>query len=208
MRIPFHTQDGTVDLWMPAAHSMTAKSIGSTLAKINRYNGRTFWPWSVASHSLLVERICPHADLKAWALLHDAHEAFLGDFTTPAQELLCVFGHRPAVEGALHSAKGRLDRQIGAAWECAPRSMSLEIRRADWVALQAEMATFFNAPISDFPVGDREEILRACDVIPEIPSTNWTHARDGWVGRAMELASMGLLSLPRETTPSDMVSDV
>ncbi|GHC40887.1 hypothetical protein GCM10007291_48460 [Gemmobacter nanjingensis] len=196
MDIPFHTVAGTVDLGAVGPEFFSAFSIADTLAKINRYNGRTPRPWSVASHSLLVEALCPFVDLKGWALLHDAHESVIGDITTPAVDYLCLVGGGQAVRTAINAAKGRLDRIIGTAWECPPRSHSLEIRRADWVALQAEYGVFFGRPADFLTAEDREDVQRACDLIPEIPAS-WVASRDAWIARAEELASMGLLKLPR-----------
>lgn len=198
MDIPMHTMGGLIDLANLQPDHMTAFTLGDILAKINRFNGRTPQPWSVAAHSVLVEALCPEIDMKGWALLHDAHEAFIGDITIPGLELICAAGTGIAVRNAVGNAKGMLDRKIGSAWECAPRSHSIEIRRADWVACEAEMAVFFNAPVEGHAPSDRESILRACDLISELPvGSRWADARDLWILRAETLASMGLLRLPR-----------
>lgn len=196
MDIPFHTISGLIDLARIRPEHFGAFAVADTLAKINRYNGRTPRPWSVASHSLLVEQLCPPVDMKGWALLHDAHESVIGDMTSPAVDFLCMCGPRSAVQHAIKNAKGKLDRVIGAAWECPVLSQAIEIRRADWIALHAEMTTFFGAPLPSGP--EREGVERACDLIPEIPAS-WVAARDAWIARAEELASMGLLRLPRTT---------
>jgi len=52
-----------------------------TLADINRYNGAALKQISVAAHTLIVCDAAPDA-VKPWALLHDAHEARIGDITT------------------------------------------------------------------------------------------------------------------------------
>ena len=198
MDIPMHTMGGLIDLANLQPTQMAAEAIADTLSKINRFNGRTAQPWSVASHSLLVEALCPEIDMKGWALLHDAHEAFIGDITIPGLELICAAGTGVAVRNAVKNAKGALDRKIGRAWECAPRSHSVEIRRADWIACEAEMAVFFNAPVEGHSSADRECILRACDLVSELPmGSRWADARDLWISRAETLASMGLLRLPR-----------
>lgn len=198
MDIPMHTMGGLIDLGNLQPDHMTARSLGDTLAKINRFNGRTPQPWSVAAHSVLVEALCPEIDMKGWALLHDAHEAFIGDITIPGLELICAAGTGVAVRNAVGNAKGMLDRKIGSAWECAPRSQSVEIRRADWIACEAEMAVFFDTSVEGHPAADRECILRACDLIGELPlGGRWEAARDLWISRAETLASMGLLRLPR-----------
>lgn len=191
--IPLHTATGIIDLAALRPEDMNAVAIGDALAKLNRFAGRTPHPWSVAAHSLLVTAISP-IDLQGWALLHDAHKAFLGDLILPAVEFLSASGSRVAVDHALANARHRLERAIGAAWECAPRSHSLEIRRADWIAYQAELAFHFNEPIDP---GEREAILRACDLIPELPQgANWVAAREAWIERADQLHAMGLLRLP------------
>lgn len=201
MDIPMHTMGGLIDLAHLQSDHMTAKTLGDTLSKINRFNGRTPQPWSVAAHSVLVEALCSEIDMKGWALLHDAHEAFIGDITIPGLELICAAGTGVAVRNAIKNVKGALDRKIGAAWECAPRAQSIEVRRADWIACEAEMAVFFNAPLDQHSSVERECILRACDLIAELPmGSRWEDARDLWISRAEALAAMGLLRLPRLST--------
>lgn len=198
MDIPMHTMGGLIDLAHLQPDHMTAYVLGDTLAKINRFNGCTPQPWSVAAHSVLVETLCSEVDMKGWALLHDAHEAFIGDITIPGLELICSAGSGIAVRNAIQNVKGGLDRRIGAAWECAPRSQSIEVRHADWIACEAEMAVFFGGSVDGQSPADRELILRACDLIAELPmGANWEAARDLWISRAEVLASMGLLRLPR-----------
>lgn len=52
--------------------------IAHHLCLINRYNGATPFPFSVAQHSILVAYVLPR-ELKLWGLLHDAAEAYVGD---------------------------------------------------------------------------------------------------------------------------------
>ena len=64
-----------------------------SLANTNRFNGHTVWPYSVLQHSVLVaeaipdysyrELSVPKALLQLVALLHDAHEAYVGDVIRP-----------------------------------------------------------------------------------------------------------------------------
>lgn len=200
--IPFHTSGGLIDLAALKDRDFSAEALGDALAKVNRFGGRTRKPWSVAAHSLLVEWLCPNAEFKAWALLHDAHEAFLGDITNPAVELICHAGTRSAVENAIGNAKGRLDRQIGRAWGCLPRSHSLEVRRADWVALMAETVFWFGDSPVELDPADRPEVLNAIAVLPTLPMGGaWEGARDAWIARARQLAAAGLLVLPRDCPP-------
>ena len=194
LAIPFHTLSGPIDLAALCDGDMTAAIIVDTLAKLPRYNGRTGWLWSVAAHSLLVEHLAP-PDLKGWALLHDAHEAFLGDITTPVVELLCRTGG-PGVEKAIEAAKLHLDHVIARAWGYPCRSHSLAIRQADWLALQAEMAVFFGTSLSGLGPAERQQADATVACIQTLPRLSWIAVRDAWIRRAEVLAQRGLLRLP------------
>lgn len=66
--------------------------IAHSLSHINRFNGHTFRPYSVAEHSLLVCDIVAAQGLdchaQMLALLHDAHEALCGDVAAPVKQAL------------------------------------------------------------------------------------------------------------------------
>lgn len=204
MQIPFWTLEGTIDLAELRPADLTPEILGNTLAKVNRFGGRTRQPWPVTSHCILVEYLAP-VDHRPWALLHDAHEAFLGDLTFPAFELLCSCGTRAAVEHAVANAKGRLDRAIGAAWGVAVRSQSLALRRADYIALRAEAWAFLNVPSELTAPADIDDFDRALSLIPTL-NRSWETSRDQWIARCQHYASLGQLSLPRAPAdPSSMV---
>lgn len=83
-----------VDLRFVGAHRISALDIASALSKINRFNGHTSRLYSVAEHSLHVVRVLEDelhvADPRALfaGLLHDAHEAYVGDLSTPLKQVL------------------------------------------------------------------------------------------------------------------------
>jgi len=56
--------------------------IAHALSMVCRFNGHCNEFYSVAQHCVLVARAANPAD-KMWALLHDAHEAYLGDLVSP-----------------------------------------------------------------------------------------------------------------------------
>lgn len=64
----------------------TIQDIARALTFLNRFNGHTSRPYSVAEHSLWVARLVPEQD-KLAALLHDATEAFIGDMVKPLKSL-------------------------------------------------------------------------------------------------------------------------
>jgi hypothetical protein len=201
--IPFWTRSGTIDLENLTPENLTAEVIGDTLAKINRFGGRTNRPWSVAAHSVLVEYLAP-PELRPWAILHDAHEIFIGDLTEPGVEFLCLCGTRPAVENAVANAKARLDRIIGSAWGVAVRSQNQDLRRADYIALLAEANVFLGTRPELTSAADRDDFDRALTLIADLPC-HWQEARALWISRAEHYASLGLLALPKATDPSSAV---
>ncbi|GEM_PF-1926346 len=195
--IPFWTLEGTIDLAALQPENLSARVLGHALAKINRFNGRTREPWSVAAHSVLVERLCP-PDLRPWALLHDAHEVFIGDMTGPSVDLLCLCGTRSAVENAITNAKGRLDRIIAAAWRTPVRSMNEEIRRADHAALLAEAWTFMGTrpQVSDPTL--RDAVNRAMEQLDDwgASASDWPDAARLWLKSIDLYSGLGLLCPP------------
>lgn len=64
----------------PPLQLIDIRDIAHSLALINRFNGHSQEPISVAQHSVYVSRLCagPYA---LQGLLHDASEAYLGDVT-------------------------------------------------------------------------------------------------------------------------------
>lgn len=210
MTIPFHTSRGTIDLLALRPQDMTAEIFADSLAKQNRYGGRTPEPWSVAAHSVLVEALCPPG-YRPWALLHDAHEVFLGDMMPPAVDFIGYSGSAAlsfsAVEQAIRAAKGKLDRQIGAAWGVAVLAMAEPLRRADHIAYLAEVWTFMGIR-PDQPLGaaDTDLLDRAMSFLREMtPFHAWRNARALWLDRVVFHAKLGLLLPPRSPDPSSAV---
>lgn len=70
-------------------------AIAAALARQNRYAGNTSVPINVAQHTMIAAECAAlrgnHAAVP-YVLLHDAHEAFIGDITTPAQGFLIAVG--------------------------------------------------------------------------------------------------------------------
>lgn len=128
-----------VDLLDPDPGSISIRDIANHLAKISRFSGATIVPYSVAQHSVLVSDIVFASTRDATAalagLLHDAHEAYIGDVTRP---MLAAIG--PAAD-AWHAARRRLDLAIWRSIDRPPGpsdSHTMLVIRADTRALVTE----------------------------------------------------------------------
>jgi len=85
-----------LDLLDPAPLDVEVEDIAHGLSRVARWNGQTSgeWAYSVAEHSLLVERIftvirpAATAEERLQALLHDAPEYVIGDMISPFKAAL------------------------------------------------------------------------------------------------------------------------
>ncbi len=99
-----------LDLLDPSPLDIEIEDIAHGLARVARWNGQTHGDniFSVAQHSLLVERLAKHAsrDLdRTWrlaVLLHDAPEYVIGDMISPFKAM--IGGDYKAVEARLLTA--------------------------------------------------------------------------------------------------------
>ncbi|MEM6487300.1 MAG: HD family hydrolase [Pseudomonadota bacterium] len=148
-----------LDLLDPSPLDVEIEDIAHGLSRVARWNGQTQGPhpFSVAEHSLLVERLLGLAQPRATAearlaaLLHDAPEYVIGDMISPFKAALGIdykaFEHRLA--RAIHIRFG-LPAEL-------PDALEMRIKRADRLAAWfeatqlagfslAEAAGFFPRP--------------------------------------------------------------
>ena len=79
--VNFYTySEKEIDLENMNIDDIEIRDIAHALANINRFNGMTKVPFSVAQHSVFVAHLCRGPN-EMQALLHDASEAYLGDVT-------------------------------------------------------------------------------------------------------------------------------
>ncbi len=129
-----------LDLINPAPLDIEAEDIAHGLAFVARWNGQTIgeYPYSVAEHSLLVERIYgqiyPKAPAK-WrmvALLHDAPEYVIGDMISPVKA--AVGPGYTALDDRLMAA---VLLRFGLAGDI-PKTIKAQIKRADKISAWLE----------------------------------------------------------------------
>ena len=158
-----------LDLLDPTPVDIEVEDIAHGLAFVARWNGQTKgdWPYSVAEHSLLVERIFTLLDPAApvrWrlaALLHDAPEYVIGDMISP-------------VKAAVGPGYGALDERLTAAIHirfglpaALPPPVKKAIKRADKVSAWLEavrIAGFSEVEADRFFGRQNPDVVAACDI--------------------------------------------
>ena len=129
------------DLLNPDPDTVNLRDIACSLSRIPRFNGQfeeRHDGYSVAQHSLMVAANVPPG-FRLAALLHDAHEAYLGDWTTPLKRALAIMS--PVAHAALQELEGRITKAIrqhfGLNW-FVHADVARAIKRADDRALVTE----------------------------------------------------------------------
>lgn len=113
----------------PRPEDVKITDIAHHLSMICRYNGAVPRFYSVAEHSYHVSFLVPRQH-QMYGLLHDAHEAYIGDVTRPFKKELG--------EGYEHF--NRINWAAVAKHFGLPEAPPPEIKRADSLILHAELA--------------------------------------------------------------------
>ncbi len=140
-----------LDLLDPTPMDIEIEDIAHGLAFVARWNGQTQgdYPYTVAEHSLLVEKIfsrqpmAPPARWRLAALLHDAPEYVIGDMISP-------------VKAAVGPGYADLDARLTTAIHLRfglpaelPKSVSMGIKRADRLSAWLEATRIAGFTVSE-----------------------------------------------------------
>lgn len=125
------------DLRCVALDDIRIQDIAHHLALTNRWTGATRRPYSVAEHSLLVAEILEREhgitspSVLLAGLLHDAHEAYTGDLSTPMKQV---------IGDAWYTEERRIQRALQRRFDILTPSAAFAepIKRADEQALACE----------------------------------------------------------------------
>lgn len=144
----------TVDLLRVTPEDIDLADISWALAHINRFSGHASRPYSVAEHSINVARLLPEP-IKIYGLLHDAHEAYIGDISTPMKLALhaSLNNHVGGREGLFHWTMEHIERPIiaaihqklGVPWPVSPHVMNA-VKWADVTMAEHELGQLFAKP--------------------------------------------------------------
>jgi len=141
----------TVDLRFMAQDTISLPDIAHHLAKTDRYCGACSRHYSVAEHSLLVCDLLEHEynerspSVLMAALMHDAHEAYTGDVTSPMKQLL---------GDAWRGVEGRIQRDVLRRFGLVTAFTAARdrIQWADMTALATERAALLPDSGPEWPV--------------------------------------------------------
>lgn len=142
-----------LDLLDPSPLDVEIEDIAQGLSRVARWNGQTSgdWAFSVAQHSLLVERIVRRLEPKlsqSWrlaALLHDAPEYVVGDLITPFKAAV-----GPGYKQLEHRLMQAVHLRFGLP-ALLPERITVLIKRADGIAayMEATQLAGFERPAAD-----------------------------------------------------------
>lgn len=124
----------------PNLDSICLLDIAHSLSQINRFCGHTNWPYSVAQHSVGASYIVPQ-EFALEALMHDAHEAYVGDMMSPLKHLLPDY----------KSVELRIEQMVRLKFGL-PAQTSPEVKHADLVMLATEKEALLHANSGDWPI--------------------------------------------------------
>ena len=168
--VPNRKRCELIDLTKIPHWAMTVDVLAHSLSSKVRYNGHTPFPYSVATHSVLVKDLmfldCGLM-LELEALLHDASEAFVGDVIHPIKRMLPDFKEIEAM----------VDRQIRAFY-CLPEKEDPLVKEADTKALWLEQKVLQGKQFSPEAVAllQPEQMELAANLLAE--ELDWQTSRD------------------------------
>ena len=183
-----------LDLQFIAADAISILDIAHHLAQVNRFTGAARRPYSVAEHSLLVCDIMqrdmgilsPHLLLAG--LMHDAHEAYTNDLSTPMKQ---------AVGDSWASVENRVAHAVHKRYDLISAMTAARdaIHHADLMALSTERAQLMPVAGPAWPCLTSHPPASWCSLTDREHFT-WADWRQAFLDR------FGELNFARRLTPS------
>ena len=170
-----------VDAFDLRVQDINRHDIAIGLANTCRWGGQTRRWFSVAQHSVwaawVADQLCFDGNISTYALLHDAHEAYMGDIIQPNRKRLLV-QERGLVRASFESKESNAFRVILDSFELpypteAQRAL---IEICDRVSQLVELDAIFRGE-SDWVKPIREQYGCYLDSVNLSPEEIWTPAR-------------------------------
>jgi len=151
----------TVDLLNITPEDIDLADISWALAHICRFSGHVRRHYSVAEHSINVARLLPEP-IKIYGLLHDAHEAYIGDISTPMKLALKAEAYSDLIDSGVEDVidDGFFERiltnierpiikaihnKLGVPWPVSHHVMAA-VKYADVTMVEHELQQLFDGP--------------------------------------------------------------
>lgn len=171
---------GDIDAYPLRMASVDVRDIAGALSKLCRFTGHTRRFYSVAEHSI---RVCEHAErcgeppeVVHMALLHDAHEAYIGDVSTMWKRVLPGF---ELYEGSMQRSV-LVSLGVPKLWRNDPKVWRA-VKHFDTVALHTEAWHLFDPA----PAWIDSTLALLDDTIPECLEPRLAEQR--FLGKLLEL---------------------
>lgn len=181
------------DLLSPTIEQVRLVDIAHSLSRLNRFCGATkgTYGWSVAQHSMLVESLLPpYVDpiLRLHVMLHDAHEAYIGDITTPVRRAIRYYA---GDSDPLYYLESMIDSVVWRAFALDPPTEAQRdaIKHVDALALKVERFALLEPEPRDWGIPDPGEPPTDFDTILTLPRHPGS-AKQAFIARFLDLIDM------------------
>lgn len=185
-----------VDPADPDPSEINLIDIAHGLSHLCRYVGQTRVFYSVAEHSVRVSHLASVLSCESgWGLLHDGHEAYIGDMTKPVK--------MQQVGWEILEMRGQLAVSVAMGlWTTEPCKKVKEADRLTALLEREELLRFDSCPNINGRWGDKRDLV--VRVNAEIGPMGWdpVMARFRFLQRATEL---GLLANPEDPDVQQLV---
>lgn len=195
-----------IDLPSPQRGQVHIGDVAVQLSRIPRFVGATLEPWNVAAHSLhcsaLAEADGASMQAQLAALLHDAHEAYMGDIPSPFKQ--AVMAEAGSMWCPLKLAEDKLQvavlHQLGSL-DCYEANRAA-VKHWDLVSLATERKYLMHAAAMDAPWPMLAGIEPAPWPITGVRGMGWVDWADDFQERYHHLvAAIYFTTNPETTTP-------
>lgn len=195
-----------IDLPSPQRGQVHIGDVAVQLSRIPRFVGATLEPWNVAAHSLhcsaLAEADGASLQAQLAALLHDAHEAYMGDIPSPFKQ--AVMAEAGSMWCPLKLAEDKLQvavlHQLGSL-DCYEANRAA-VKHWDLVSLATERKYLMHAAAMDAPWPMLAGIEPAPWPITGVRGMAWVDWADDFQERYHHLvAAIYFTTNPETTTP-------
>lgn len=195
-----------IDLPSPQRGQVHIGDVAVQLSRIPRFVGATLEPWNVAAHSLhcsaLAEADGASLQAQLAALLHDAHEAYMGDIPSPFKQ--AVMAEAGSMWCPLKLAEDKLQvavlHQLGSL-DCYEANRAA-VKHWDLVSLATERKYLMHAAAMDAPWPMLAGIEPAPWPITGVRGMGWVDWADDFQERYhLLVAAIYFTTNPETTTP-------